>query len=126
MRYLIILSLLFISCEDGDDKLCCQPESPTTLTINNQNDIISVRKVSLVGYEFEDIEIDFGEMRSFTLDDGLNGGYNNVNINVRYYCGARHWSESISKNFTQGENTTVTIVDCFPNGQGGCQEVCFE
>ena len=117
---------MFISCVDDESTLCCLPESPTTLTINNQNDIISVRKVSLVGYEFEDIEIDFGEMRSFTLDDGLNGGWNGVNINVRYYCGARHWTESISKNFTEGENTTVTIVDCFPNGQGGCQEVCLQ
>ena len=57
MRYLLILSLFLISCEEGDDRLCCMPyETQTTLTINNQNDVISIREVSLVGYEFEDIK----------------------------------------------------------------------
>tara|TARA_Y100000996_G_C22149850_1_gene489974 strand:- start:63 stop:440 length:378 start_codon:yes stop_codon:yes gene_type:complete len=125
MRYLIILSFILFSCVDDEDELCCEPTLPMTLTISNQYDNISVRTVSLVGYEFEDIEIDFGQARTFTLDDGINGGYDNVNINVRYYCGARHWTKSVSKNFVEGENTTITLVAC-ANGQGGCQDVCFE
>ena len=127
MRYLLILSLLFISCVDGEEILCCQPdETQTTLTINNQNDVISIREVSLVGYEFEDIKIDYGQARTFTLDNGINGGLTGVNINVKFYCGARNWNGSVSKDFTEGENTTITVVDCFPNGQGGCTDVCYE
>ena len=127
MRYLLILSLFLISCEEGDDRLCCMPdETQKTLTINNQNDVISIREVSLVGYEFEDIKIDYGQARTFTLDNGINGGLTGVNINVKFYCGARNWNGSVSKDFTEGENTTITVVDCFPNGQGGCTDVCYE
>ena len=126
MRYLIILSLLFISCTDTEEEIIQEEPAVTSLTINNQNDIISIREVSLVGYEFEDIKIDFGQARTFTLDNGINGGLTGVNINVRYYCGARNWSGSASKDFIEGQNTTVTLVDCFANGQGGCQEVCFQ
>ena len=86
MRYLLILSLFLISCEEGDDRLCCMPdETQTTLTINNQNDVISIREVSLVGYEFEDIKIDYGQARTFTLDNGINGGLTGVNINVKSF-----------------------------------------
>ena len=126
MRYLLILSLLFISCSDTDDKLIEEPTPVTSLTISNQNDIISIREVTLVGYEFEDIKIDFGQARTFALNNGINGGLTGVNINVRFYCGARYWNGSVSKNFTEGENTTITVVDCFPNGQGGCTEVCYQ
>ena len=79
-----------------------------------------------VGYEFEDIKIDFGASRTFTLDNGINGGYDGVNVNVKFYCGARNWNGSVSKDFNEGENTTITVVDCFPNGQGGCTDVCYE
>ena len=126
MRTLLILSLLFISCTDTEEEIIQEEAPVTSLTISNQNDIISIREVTLVGYEFKDIEIDFGQARTFTLDDGINGGYDNVNINVRYYCGARYWNGSVSKNFTEEENTTITVVDCFPNGQGGCTEVCYQ
>ena len=126
MRYLFILSLLFISCVEEEDDYHVDPEPVTSLTISNQNDIISIRTVSLVGYEFEDIKIDYGSSRTFTLDNGINGGYDNVNVNVRFYCGARYWTVSVSKDFIQNENTTVTLVDCFANGQGGCTEVCFQ
>jgi len=117
---------LFISCTDTEEEIIQEEPPVTSLTISNQNDIISVRTVSLVGYEFEDINIDYGQARTFTLDNGINGGYDNVNVNVRFYCGSRHWTVSVSKDFIQNENTTVTLVDCFANGQGGCQEVCFQ
>ena len=122
MRYLFILSFLLFSC--SDDELCCT--QPTTLTISNQKDIINVTQVSLVGYDFDNISIGYGESRTFTLDNGINGGWNNVNVDIYHRCGSRGWSDSVSKDFTEGENTTITIIDCFANGQGGCQEVCFE
>ena len=126
MRYLLILSLLFISCVEDEDDYHVDPEPVTSLTISNQNDVISIREVSLVGYDFEDIKIDFGASRTFTLDNGINGGYDGVNVNVKFYCGARNWNGSVSKDFVVGENTTITVVDCFPNGQGGCTDVCYQ
>ena len=129
MKNILILLTVFIlfSCGEGDDNhVDPEPEPVTTLIISNQNDNVSIREVSLVGYEFKDIKIDYGQIRGFTLDDGLNGGWNGVNINVRFYCGARYWNGSVTKNFTEGESTKVTVVDCFPNGQGGCTEVCYQ
>ena len=32
----------------------------------------------------------------------------------------------VKKDFIQNQNTTVTLVDCFANNQGGCTEVCFQ
>jgi len=125
MRYLLILSLLLISCTDEDD-YHVDPEPTTSLTIFNQYDDISIREVSLVGYEFPDLSIDYGESEIFTLDNGINGGYDNVNVNVKFYCGARNWTGSVSKNFIQNEENIITLVDCFANGQGGCTEVCFQ
>ena len=130
MRILVILYIIMstgnLGCGKEEEEVIEEPTPVTSLTINNQNDIISIREVSLVGYEFEDIKIDFGQARTFTLDNGINGGLTGVNINVRFYCGARNWSGSVSKDFTEGQNTTVTVVDCFPNGQGGCSEVCYQ
>ena len=125
MRYLLILSLLLISCTDEDD-YHVDPEPPTSLTIFNQHDDISIREVSLVGYEFENISIEYGQARTFTLDNGINGGLTGVNINVKYYCGARYWTGGATKDFIQNQNTTLTLVDCFANNQGGCTEVCFQ
>ena len=92
---------------------------------NNQRNITIIED-SLVGYEFEDISIDYGQARSFALNNGINGGYDDVNINVKFSCGARNWTGSVSKDFIQNQNTTVTLVDCFANNQGGCTEVCFQ
>lgn len=123
---LLFISLLFISCTDTEEEIIEEEIPVTSLTISNQNDIITIIEVSLVGYEFEDISIDYGQARTFALNNGINGGYDDVNINVKFSCGARNWTGSVSKDFIQNQNTTVTLVDCFANNQGGCTEVCFQ
>ena len=112
MKKLIIL-LLFIplvfSCS-GDD------ENGLTLRIVNHNAVtLSVIKVALVGYEFDDLNITPGNEKQFS-ELSIPGGSSNVNINLTFRCTIANqvFTRSIAKNF-DSQITTITISDPEPN-----------
>ena len=59
--------------------------------------------------------------KSFTLTNGIDGGLNNVNVQLTWSCGGKNnWRASKSMNFKDGENVTATLNN---DGQGGCRGV---
>ena len=124
----LILLLLFIplvfSCSGSeDDNALLYP----SLTITNQNSIISIHTVSLVGYKFENLSIGLNQSKTFSLSNGIDGGLDNVNVIAQWSCGGKNnWSTNKSITFKKGGVTTATLVSSFQNGGGGCRDVLLE
>ena len=121
-KYCFLLVLLILGCGGEDNN---EVTNPTTLTISNQNDLITITQISLVGNDFNSLSIGYNQSKTFVLGD-INGGYNGVNIKIYYDCGPRGWNENTSIDLNEGGSTTLTVKDSFPNGQGGCRDISFQ
>jgi hypothetical protein len=96
----------------------CSKDDVYQLTVTNNVESIDnfeIRSVSLVGHNFNDLAIGIGESKTFTLNE-IQGGANNTNITIEYWCGVRSWS--ISKAYNITTNTAVTVSQIFSGG--GC------
>ena len=124
MRYLLILSMFFFACSGSEDKLT------TTMTIVNNRAPIqqynqSITRVSLVGYDFDNLNIVYGvQSKTFELEDGINGGYDDVNVNFEVNCAGTGYVFSESVVFLEGGNTTITLMNC-PNLACDCVKFSF-
>jgi len=124
MKKVILLFVFVIfSCSGGGDD---DVENNPSLTITNQNDIITITEINLVGYKFGSLNIGLGESKTFQLSSGLNGGMNDVNVSFSWSCGGRGWSGNTSLDFTEGNTTRITLIDTFDRGDGGCRDVGYE
>jgi len=101
---LFAIVFAFASC--GDDP---GPSYPS-LKIVNGSDYSTIKSVSLVGYDFQTLNITKGSSQTFVLDKGMPGGYNNIKVTVY----ASPYYPSGTANFTDGATTTLTL-----KGQGG-------
>ena len=118
MRYLFILSLLFISCsEDGLN---------STLTIVNDRVDESITRVSLVGYDFDNINIRYGKEKTFNLKDGINGGYDDVNVTFETEGYGDAYRISKSFIFWEDNNTRITLIDCPDDPSCDCTRFLLE
>ena len=76
-----------------------------------------ITRVGLVGYSFDDLRILNNESKTFELINGIPGGYENVNVNVKFspakVVNGTHTTDlsSIKCNFTKGETTTITLTN---------------
>ena len=91
---------------------------PLLKVVNELNDDWrSITSVKLVGYEFYNLNIEYnGDSQTFILDKGMSGGYEDVYVTVVYqrYSGV-YSSRSIEVNFSKGETTTITLIECSPD-----------
>lgn len=88
-------------------------EYPTLKVANEVTDNRYITSVTLVGYEFKSLNITSGDSQSFDLDNGMPGGYENINVNVSYRTSTRpNNSKSTTVNFNDGEITTITLKGC--------------
>ncbi|WP_157515054.1 hypothetical protein [Gaetbulibacter saemankumensis] len=78
-----------------------------------------------MGYEFSNLNIEFGSSQTFSLNKGMSGGYSNINVDINFTCGTRSWSASNTVNFKQGDVTTINFLHC-DSTLGYCRGVCFE
>ena len=125
-RKLILSSLLFaILLTTGCSKECDCPEPneeanseikfPQLKIVNDlQEDWRSIKSVSLVGYTFGNLDIQYnGGSKTFDLKDGIAGGYNDVNVNVGYLRYAHTPNTlGIKVNFRDGQTTTIRLSKC--------------
>lgn len=88
-------------------------EYPSLKVENRVSDDRSIYSVRLVGYEFNNLNIGSGDSQTFSLDNGMQGGYENLNIKVIYGNPYRP-SNSISTkvNFYKGKIRTITLEGC--------------
>ncbi len=118
LSFFVLVSTLN-SCNDECDCLECEEEEEieeeySTLEVVNQLDDNQDRYISsvfLVNYDFENLNIEYGESQSFVLDQGMPAGNNDINIRVCHsnppYAGN---CANVNVNFVDGETTTVSLV----------------
>ena len=72
-----------------------------------------IYKVSLVGYQFEDLRILQNQSSVFDLSNGMPSGYENINVNICFRPDDLRLSAkspaSICCNFVNGKTTTIKL-----------------
>jgi len=134
LNILFILGLLtaFTACEssvnsnedDVDEEIVEEPQFPFLKVLNQNTDGYPITAVRLVNYEFNNLEIDEGDTQTFTLDDGMPGGYDNINVIVNYRRANRPFSLNIDKDFVDGDTTIVRMKGCI--SAEGCDSLELE
>ena len=114
----LLLFIPLISCSDDDN------DSLLRIT-NDANEDFRMTQISFAGYEFSDLNVQYGESQTFTLSEGLSVGSSNININTTYWCGSQRWTSSHTVDLNEGSTTSLSFVydpDC---GVGYCRAVCL-
>ena len=89
----------------------CKKETYPSLEVVNRNGTYTITSARLVGYEFNNLRINVGESQKFILENGMPGGYSDINITVSYGIpGMVSWSSSTKVNFDKGKTTIVTLI----------------
>ena len=120
--FLAILGIVltFTACDqDGLEEFPPEPETEnTSIKLVNQlsESYYNITSVKLVGYEFGYLSIPKGDSKTFILDKGIPGGYEDVNVIVRYSSSHVSRSKSAKVNFNEGGVTTITLT-----GRSGCE-----
>ena len=121
---IFVIVLSFTACDK--DSIVIE-EYPSLKVENQLNDSWRpITRVSLVGYEFNNLNIEpYGDSQTFVLDEGMSGGYEDINVTVRYirYSGVGS-SASIKVDFNKGDTTTITLTGC--SGAEGCPGIYLE
>lgn len=120
LKFLTFLTIMLFACSSSDEQ-----EPPSLTIVNNSNTDKVITNVSLVGYEFSNLNIEFGSSQTFILDEGMSGGYTNINVNISFRCGGRGWNASESVNFNDGDVTIMNFLHC-DSTLGYCRGVCFD
>jgi len=132
MKWLVLfsvfgLTITFSNCKKDCDCPDTEENYPSLKVTNDlEDDWRSITAVSLIGYTFDNLDIEpFGDFQTFILDEGLSGGYENINVTVTYirYSGVSA-SRSLKVNFFDGETTSITLTGC--DGAEGCPGIYLE
>lgn len=107
---LVFIVLTMLGCSDSSNSpnssTAPELEFPSMKIINN-SESASIKEVSLVGYSFNNLDINYNETQTFILDKGMPGGYININVIVRY--DSIHMPIQKKYNFANGLTTTITV-----------------
>lgn len=108
---ILFSGMLFMAgCAKNDDNL--KGEDYPLLKIENLNesdDYITIYYIELVGYKFNNLSISKDESQTFSLDSGMQGGYTDIFVTIRYVWGATNRSQSMKVNFQKGNTTTIML-----------------
>ena len=104
------LALLIVACSDDDEGGNNYPSLRVVnqTTDSNDRNIVSVK---LLNYEFTQLNITPNNEQIFILDNGMPGGYENINIEVRL-SGPQLIIRNIDVTFNDGEVTTIIYTGC--------------
>lgn len=110
---MLALLISFTSCDKDDDDFVEENTEityPTLKIVNQHGDKFhKIISVSLVGYEFKSLAINWGESQNFSLDKGMSAGYKDINIIITYGGSVARYSISDKVNFTNGKTTIITL-----------------
>ena len=114
---LILACLLFASCKGNQDNSSSYPKLKVENACSGSSDGFAITAVELVNYSFTPLDIKVGESRTFTLDKGMPGGYDDVLVVVHYGPSGAIRIYQIRKDFKDGDTTVVKIVGYQANGE---------
>lgn len=112
------------SNEDPEEEISEESQIPYLKVVNQNTDSYPITGVRLINYEFNNLEIGVSEAQKFTLDDGMPGGYSDINIIVNYRRAGSSFSLNIKKDFIDGDTTTVRMKGCI--SAEGCSGLFLE
>ena len=118
IKYLSMLLLSVILLTSCNSPTCsCNEEGEAVPSLKVTNNACStIKSVSLVGYDFQNLAIAENESKTFVLTNGIPAGLDNVNINVIAPTSTRGFSGDIVVDFEAGETTSIQLVKVnFPN-----------
>jgi len=120
-----LIVLVSLRYSEEDDPILVEYPS---LTVENQlnDDWGSITGVTLVGYEFGNLNIEpSGDSQTFVLDQEMSGGYEDINVRVIYirYSGYKTSTE-IKVDFNKGDTTAITLTRC--SCAEGCPKISLE
>ena len=110
MKKLIIL-LLFIPL------VSCNSENDISYSIKVSNpsaNQLNFTQLSLPGYNFN---IGSDE-QTFTLNNGMPDGLNNINVTISYNCMSKDRSKSIQVNFYEDQKTIIEVTKVIHTSNG--------
>ena len=119
MKKLLLLSALLIFACSSDDN-----DSLFMIT-NNTNEDFIINHISFMGYEFSDLNIQYGESQTYNLSDGLSGSSSNININIGYLCDTNVWNSTFNIDLIEGSTTSYEFIPC-ASISPYCIGVCLE
>ena len=73
-----IVIFLMAGCRDENNQIS------TLKVVNSVTDDAFITEVKLIGYDFSNLNITKGTSQSFSLEQGMSGGYENINVQVFY------------------------------------------
>tara|TARA_B100000767_G_C19536287_1_gene438770 strand:+ start:189 stop:578 length:390 start_codon:yes stop_codon:yes gene_type:complete len=126
----ILLLLLFIplvfTCSDDKDS--------TLMITNNINEDFTLTQLSFYGYEFSNLNLQYGESQMYNLDEGLSyvdESTTTITVNITYMCDSESWTAINAIDFDEGSQTTITLtydMDCggITNTSGYCSGICIQ
>ena len=122
----LALSLMFGCSDDNKDS--------TLVLLNNINEDFTLTQLSFYGYEFSDLNLQYGESHEYTLNEGLsfvNEGETVITVSVNYMCSSETWTAINAIDFNEGSQTTISLtydMNCggITNASGYCSDVCIQ
>jgi len=106
------IALTFFACSKDNEKNDSE-KYPSLKVINTVTDNRFISSVKIVGYEFNNLNITSGNSQTFILQNGMPGGYENVNVIVSYKTSnIPSNSKNKTVNFTNGQTTMITLQGC--------------
>jgi len=110
--FFILLTL--IRCNKDDEKIEDEIETFPSLKIaNSVTDDRYITSIKMVNYEFNNLNITSGNSKTFTLDNGMPSGLENINIIVTYKKSTTPSnSKSKTVTFENGKTTILTLKGC--------------
>ena len=119
----LLLLLLFIPLA-----FACSDDDSTSLTVANLDSTKPIIEVTLVSYEFTDLNITEGQTKRFDLD-GIDGGLTDVNVSIKVDCSpSMDVTRSKNLDFSNG-SASITIMDDGdypPSSTMGCDNVVIQ
>lgn len=125
VRLLMMITIALVSftscnkdCECDDEIPPTVEEYPSLILVNQNTNEEVVTSVRLLGYEFDNLSIEIGESQTFILDNGMPGGFDDINV-------ITSWSRSVWQSgsvneefdFNDGDVTTITFKGCISFGE---------
>jgi hypothetical protein len=122
--FIIVLGACEKECVCEDPPVTPSPTYPSLRVANQNTDDRTITAVRFVGYDFNNLKIEIGDSQTFILDQGMPGGYENINVVVHYARTVQSGSANILVNFKNDVTETVTLKGCI--SFSGCQGFYLE
>lgn len=122
--FLLVICTALFSCGKDETELIQEESQAESVSLKVENDLAYyyfITSVKLVGYNFENLNIESGKSQTFQLDKGMPGGFEDINVIVTYKSTPGHagWTARASIDFSENGVTVLRLSGCTEEGCDG-------